>query len=359
MALSEPLRLKYGWREKTADFGHRVDTSVGELRMRVFVAGATGALGFPVVRRLIEAGHEVVGLARTPRRVKQIESLGAHVVIADALDAQALRNALVAARPEIVVHALTAIPPRGPLRTSDFKATNRLRVSGTRNLLSAAIHASARRIVIESMVFIYGFGDLGDAALAEDTPAPLRTPPAWLRPPIDALQSEEAQIAEASRAGLIEGIVLRFGGFYGPGAGLEEMIRLLRRRALPLPRRPVSRGVPWIHINDAALAIIAAIPHAHSGQTYNITDDEPAPAAELVRHLAHAIDGPKPIPVPNWVLRLATPFVASAWFDTTLKVANQKAKHELGWTPQFPTYRHGIADAVRREARTDNATRSA
>jgi nucleoside-diphosphate-sugar epimerase len=325
-------------------------------RMRVFVAGATGALGFPVVRRLIEAGHEVVGLARTARRVKHVEALGARVVIADALDAQALRTALVAACPEIVVHALTAIPPRGPLRASNLKATNQLRVSGTRNLLSAAIHASARRIVVESMVFIYGFGDLGDTPLAEDTPAPMRTPRRWLTPPIDALQSEEAQIAEVSRAGLIEGIILRFGGFYGPGAGLEEMIHLLRRRALPLPRRPVSRGVPWIHISDAASAMVAAIVHGQSGQCYNITDDEPAPAAEFVRHLARAIDAPKPMPVPNWVLRLATPFVASAWFDTTLKVSNQRAKQEFGWTPRFPTYRHGIADAVRRETRTDNAT---
>jgi nucleoside-diphosphate-sugar epimerase len=325
--------------------------------MRVFVAGATGALGFPVARRLIEAGHEVVGLARTARRVKHVEALGARVVIADALDAQALRTALVEARPETVVHALTAIPPRGPSRAADLKATNRLRVSGTRNLLSAAIHASARRIVVESMVFIYGFGDLGDTPLAEDTPAPIRTPPTWLAPPIDALQSEEAQIAEASRAGLIEGIVLRFGGFYGPGAGLEEMNRLLRRRALPLPRRPMSRGVPWIHINDAASAMVAAIAQGQSGQCYNITDDESAPAAELVRHLARAIDAPKPIPVPNWVLRLATPFVASAWFDTTLKVSNQRAKQELRWTPQFPTYRDGIGDAVGREAQTDNATR--
>jgi nucleoside-diphosphate-sugar epimerase len=324
--------------------------------MRVFVAGATGALGFPVIHRLIQAGHDVVGLARTARRIKEIEALGARVVVGDALDAPSLQNALMAARPEIVVHALTAIPRRGPLRAADLTATNRLRVSGTKNLLSAAIHVGARRIVAESMVFIYGFGDLGDVPLAEDTPAPVRRPPEWLTPPIDALQSEEAQIAEASRAGLIEGIVLRFGGFYGPGAGLEEMIRLLRRRALPLPRRPTSRGVPWIHINDAASAIVAAIAQGQSGQCYNITDDEPAPAAELVRHLARAIDAPKPIPVPNWVLHLATPFVASAWFDTTLKVSNQRAKQELGWIPQFPTYRHGIADAVRREARTDNAT---
>jgi nucleoside-diphosphate-sugar epimerase len=318
--------------------------------MRVFVAGATGALGVPVVRGLVREGHEVVGLARTRRRLKQVEALGAHVTVADALDGSALRRELMAIRPEIVVHALTAIPRRGPLRVSDLDTTNRLRVSGTKNLLAAAIHAGARRIVVESMAFIYGFGDLGDAPLTEEAPSPVQTPTGWLRAPIEALQSEETQIADARRAGLIEGVVLRFGGFYGPGAGFEEMKKLLRRRALPVARRPVSRGVPWIHISDAASAVIAATLQQAPGHCYNIADDAPIPVAELIEYLASAIGAPRPFAVPNWMLRVAVPFVASAWFETTLRVSNHKVKTELGWMPKFPTYRDGITDAIRIQA---------
>ncbi len=248
--------------------------------MRIFVAGATGALGFPVVRLLIAEGHDVVGLARTVRRTTCLEALGARVVVADALNAAALRDAVTAAHPDVVVHALTAIPSRGPLRVSDLGATNRLRVSGTKNLLSAAICAGARRIIAESMVFIYGFGDLGDIALTEDMPPAREIPAPWLRPPVDALLSEEAQILNASQARSIEGVILRFGGFYGPGAGIDVMMSRLRRRLLPLPKRPRSRGVPWVHICDAASAVVAAVSGGGSGQTYNVADDEPVPAAK-------------------------------------------------------------------------------
>ena len=314
--------------------------------MRIFVAGATGALGLSVIRRLIAEGHDVTGLARTARRTTPLRTLGARVVIADALNGAALRDAIRGAHPDVVVHALTSIPSRGPLRASDLAATNRLRVSGTKNLLSAAISAGASRIIAESMVFIYGFGDLGDIALTEDMPSAREIPAPWLRPPIDALLSEEAQILNASQAGLIEGIVLRFGGFYGPGAGIDVMINQLRRRSLPLPKQPRSRGVPWIHIHDAASAVVAAVSRETSGQTYNIADDEAVPAAKLIEYLAEAIRAPKPVSIPNWILRIAAPFVASAWFNTTLKVSNKKAKQELGWLPQFPTYRDGIAQAL-------------
>jgi nucleoside-diphosphate-sugar epimerase len=314
--------------------------------MRVFVAGATGALGLSVVRRLIAEGHDVTGLARTARRTTRIGTLGARVVVADALNAAALRGAVTAAHPDVVVHALTAIPSRGPLRASDLNATNRLRVSGTKNLLSAAICAGASRIIAESMVFIYGFGDLGDTALTEDMPPAREIPAPWLRPPVDALLSEEAQILNASKAGSIKGVVLRFGGFYGPGAGIDVMMSRLQRRLFPLPKRPRSRGVPWVHISDAASAVVAAISSGRSGKVYNIADDEPVPARELIEYLAETIRAPKPLSVPNWVLRIAAPFVALAWFDTTLKVSNEKAKQGLGWAPQFPTYRDGIAQAV-------------
>jgi nucleoside-diphosphate-sugar epimerase len=273
-------------------------------------------------------------------------ALGAHVVVADALNAASLRDAVIGAQPDVVVHALTAIPSRGPLRASDLDATNRLRVSGTKNLLSAAICAGARRIVAESMVFIYGFGDLGDTALTENVPLAREVMAAWLRPSIDALISEEAQIMEASQAGSIEGVVLRFGGFYGPGAGIDVIMSRLQRRLLPLPKRPRSRGVPWVHITDAASAVVAAVSSGSSGNVYNVADDEAVPAREFIFYLAETIRAPTPLSVPNWVLRVTAPFVTSAWFNTTLKVSNEKAKRELGWAPQFPTYRDGIAQSV-------------
>jgi nucleoside-diphosphate-sugar epimerase len=321
--------------------------------MRVLVAGATGALGIPVVRQLVDEGHDVVGLARTARRTPRLEALGARAVVADALDATALRDAVLPARPDVVVHALTAIPSRGPLRASDLDATNRLRVSGTKNLLSASIHAGVRRIIVESMVFIYGFGDLGDAPLTEGMAPARMIPDPSLRPPVEALMAEERQVLDASRAGSIEGLILRFGGLYGPGAGIDVMMSRLRRRLLPLPKRPRSRGVPWVHVRDASSAVVAAVSRGGSGQLYNIADDEPTPAREFIEHLARAIRAPKPLSVPDWILRLAVPLVASAWFDTTLIVSNQKAKRELGWVPRFPTYRDGIDDTVRSHATSE------
>jgi nucleoside-diphosphate-sugar epimerase len=195
-------------------------------------------------------------------------------VIASALDAQSLHDAVAAAQPDAIVHALTAIPARGPMWASDLNATNELRITGTRNLLSAAIHTGTRRCVAESMVFIYGFGDLGDGLLTEADAVRQTCPKPWLRPVLDALASEEDQVLNAIRYGRIEGICLRFGGFYGPGAVTDRMAQLLRRRMLPIPKSPTSRGVPWIHIEDAAAAVVVALTRANPGETYNITDDQ-------------------------------------------------------------------------------------
>ena len=315
--------------------------------MRVFIAGATGALGVPVVRRLRAEGHTVIGLARTHRRTQPLASLGAQVVVADALDADALGDAVRQARPELVVHALTAIPPHGPRRPADLNATNALRVTGTKNLLAAAIAAGARRVVAESMVLIYGFGEHGYTALTEDTPVARQAPSAWLQASLDALIAEEALILASTRAGRIEGIVLRFGGFYGPGAGTETMIQMLRRRRLPITPGAPRHAIPWIHISDAAVAVTAALAQGRSGQMYNIADDEAVSASDLISHLAGAVGAPQPWSMPAWLLRLAAPFAAAAWLDTTLCVSNAKAKQELGWTPQFPTFREGMADMAR------------
>ena len=317
--------------------------------MRVFVAGATGALGVPVVRQLISDGHTVVGLAKTRQRTSQIESFGAKAVIADALDAESLRKVVVAAQRDGVVHALTAIPDRGPMRASDLEATNALRIKGTKNLLTAAIDVGARRFIAESMVFIYGFGDLGDDLLTESDAVRRSCPKVWLQPALDALVSEEDEILQATKAGQIEGICLRLGGFYRPGTGTDRMSQLLRRRFLPIPVGALSRGAPWIHVNDAAAAVIAALLRGKAGEVYNIVDDEPLPATVMVRGLAGAIHAPRPWPIPMWFVRLAAPFAAAAWFNTTLRVSNAKAKKDLAWQPRYKTIHEGLRDFAKVE----------
>lgn len=315
--------------------------------MRVFVAGATGALGVAVVRQLISGGHSVVGLAKTKRRTGKIEAFGTQTAIADALDPESLRKVIAAARPDAIVHALTAIPDHGPMRASDLDGTNALRITGTKNLLTTAIDVGARRFIAESMVFIYGFGDLGDDLLTEGDAVRRRCPRAWLKPALDALASEEDQVLQATRAGQIEGICLRFGGFYGPGAGTERMAQLLRRRFLPIPKEALSRGAPWIHIEDAAAAVVAALLRGKGGEVYNIVDDEPIPATTMLRELADVIDAPKPWPIPMWFVQLAAPFAAEAWLHTTLCVSNAKAKEKLAWQPRFRTIRNGLRDFVK------------
>jgi len=222
--------------------------------VRILVAGATGTLGVPLVRALLRAGHEVVGLARTPSRQAAIEALGATAVVADALDAGGLEAAARRAAPEAVVHALSALPRGGPTKASDLEATNLLRVTGTANLLAAAVAAGARRLVAESMVFAYGYGDFGTEPLTEDVP--LAPPDPAVAAAVEALRRLERQVLRAER---IEGVALRYGLFYGAGTGsTRAMVARLRRRMLPLPGGGHGIG-SWIHVHDAATATVAAL----------------------------------------------------------------------------------------------------
>jgi 2-alkyl-3-oxoalkanoate reductase len=276
-------------------------------------------------------------------------------VIGDALNAEGMVAAVASSAPDAVIHALTAIPRHGPLRASDLRPTNRLRIEGTRNRIGAAIAAQARRVVVESMVFVYGYGDLGPDQLTEDRLPAETAPEKWLLPSIRALADEEEQVLEASRSGRIEGVVLRFGGFYGPGAGIELMTRLLRRCVMPLPKKGCGGEVSWIHIQDAAAATVAALYRGHPGGVYNIADDHPALFGDVVRELARRIAAPPPLSVPKWLVRLFAPFMEAAWIGTTLKVSNSKAKQELQWTPRFASYRDGIAEFAAALAKAANA----
>lgn len=303
--------------------------------MKIFVAGGTGTIGVPLVRSLIAAGHEVHSLTRSPDKVDGIRALGAHPAVADALDAGALRRVVAAARPTHVIHQLTALPKQGPRRASDLAPTNRLRTEGTRNLIEASIAAGARRII-------------GGSFAPFQASMPANAPPDVVKG-AEALRSMESQILEASRRGAIEGVVLRYGLFYGPGnPATDYMIHLLRRRMLPVIRN--DQGVlPFIHVDDAVSATIAALDRAPAGAAYDIVDDRPDSMSEVIAGLAFKAGAPRPFSVPLWLPRLLSPYMTGL-VSIRLPLSNAKARAELGWAPKYPTWREGLAGILEHAA---------
>ena len=305
--------------------------------MRIFVAGATGALGRPVVRRLTEVGHEVTGMTRSPEKRRLLEGLGARPVVADALNAAAAQRAVGEARPDAVLNLLTALPSAGPTRARQLRATNEVLQRGTANLIRGARAGGARRMVAESFIGIYGFGT--GEVVTEGAPLPRPDPNTGVGAGRAAMRSLEGQVLGAEG---IEGIVLRYGAFYGPGVGTTEAwVERLRRRKLPLPGGGPGI-VSWIHIEDAAAATVAALERGRPGEVYNVVDDQPAALGEVVGSLAAAIGAPPPRSIPVWVARLLAPYAAAYTTRTNLRVSNEKAKRELEWAPVFPTYREGL-----------------
>ena len=309
--------------------------------MRVFVAGATGALGIPVLRQLAARGHDIIGMTRSNSKRAQIAQFGARAVVADALDRQALAQAVCEAAPTHVLHLLTALPKHGPLRTADIAATNQLRIIGTANLLQAAIAAGATRLVGESFIMVYGYGDLGARPRAEDELPPVPDLDTGLRAVVDALRSLEQQLLRANDQQLIETVVLRYGMFYGAeSASTRYIVGELRKRRVPLVRG--GRGLAsLIHIEDAAAATIAALECGRPGAIYNIADDEPINFNEFVAATAAAVGAPRPFALPGWLLRLVAPVLVDL-VSARLPVSNARARRELGWQPRFPSYREGL-----------------
>lgn len=299
--------------------------------MRVFVAGGSGAIGVPLIRALVAGGHQVTALTRHAANAAPLRALGATPAIADALDAGALRRVVVEAQPTHVVHELTAIPKGGVRSARDLDATNRLRIDGTRNLIDAAVTAGAKRIVVGSFAVFRG-GPSADA-------------PADMRPAAEAVRSLEAQTLEASRSGRIEGVVLRYGLFYGPDTGSTvQMIAMVKSRMLPMIRG--DRGLlSNIHVDDAASATVAALERAPAGSTYDIVDDRPVSFSEIAATLASAAGAPRPFSVPLWVPRLVMPYMARM-VSLRLPLSNENAKADLGWQPAYPTIREGLAQTL-------------
>jgi len=304
--------------------------------MKVFVAGASGTIGVPLVRALVRAGHQVTAMTRTSDKQAMLRALGATPAVADALDPDSIRRAVAAASPECVIHELTALPKNGTVRkASDLDATNRLRIEGTRHLLAAAVAAGARRIIVGSFAPLHGIGPVD----ASDT----------VRPAVDAVESMESQVIEASRRGEIEGVVLRYGLFYGPdNPATLQLIALARKRMLPVVRGDHSL-LPFIHVEDAVNATVAALDHGRPGGSYDIVDDEAASMTEMVVDLAAKAGASRPLTVPAWLPKLVAPYMARI---TSLRTSLSKAaaRAELGWAPAFPTFREGLDDVMHHAA---------
>ena len=303
--------------------------------MRVFVAGATGVVGRQLVPQLVEAGHQVTATTRSPGKSADLRRLGAEPVVVDGLDAVAVGEAVARAEPEVVMHQMTALANGFDLRHFDqtFAATNALRAAGTDNLLAAAQAAGARRVIAQS--FAGWPSRAAGPVTTEDDPFDPDLPAA-MRPALEAIKHLEHAVV----ASPLEGIVLRYGGLYGPGSS-ELMTDLVRKRQVPV----IGGGTgiwSFLHVQDAARAAVAAIGDVPPG-VYNVTDDEPAPVSQWLPALAAAVGARPPLRLPSWIGRLAAGEAAFAMMTSIRGASNAKAKRDLGWEPTWPTWRDGFA----------------
>jgi len=303
--------------------------------MRVFVAGATGVIGSPLVPQLLKAGHEVTAMTRSVLRAAQLEAVGADPVVCDVLDADAVRAAIADATPEAVIHQLTSLPPRIDWGDpSVFDAHNCLRTDGTRILIEAALASGATRLVAQSIAF--GYAPTGDFVKAEDAALFTDAPPP-LGGAVAAIVELEQRIT--GTAG-IEGVVLRYGMLYGPGTYYDR--RGTTAADVIAGRVPLIEGATgmysWLHVDDAASAAVAALERGTPG-IYNVVDDAPAPQPEWLPVLAQALGAPPPAPADV----LPPPESPDMWLRGA---ANTKAKRELGWAPRYASWREGFAASL-------------
>lgn len=312
----------------------------------MLVAGASGAIGPPVVRELLHRGHEVVAATATPAKRARLEQLGASAIVADLLEPDALRLALAETSPEAVVNM--ASKWRGnPIRVSQVRPANEMRERGTRNLLAAATAAGVRRYVSESMIFIYGYGRHSRPVTEEQPPGRERR--GGLQAVIDAVASSEQQVREATERGSIEGVSLRFGLFHGRHAPTTSMMfDLVRRRRMPL----IGDGSAvhsWIELEDAARAVADALERAPADSVYNVVDDTPVSIRDYLAEIVRLTGARAPRRVPYWLVRPFASYLAAAFGRPVLPVSNEKLKRELVWRPSYPSYREALAPVAARE----------
>jgi 2-alkyl-3-oxoalkanoate reductase len=309
--------------------------------MKVFVAGASGAIGRPLVAQLVAAGHEVTGMTRRQERAAAIREAGAEAVVCDVFDAEELNQAVAVAAPEVVVHALTALPPSFKPKSDYLAATNRVRTEGTRNLLAAAQAAGARRMVAESVAFFYE--PEGDWVKGEEARL-FVDPQGRFAAGRDALVELERRVTGAEG---LEGVVLRFGWFYGPGTYYDRdgsMAEETQKRRNPIVGAGTGR-FSFIHVEDAATAIVAALDQGAPG-VYNVVDDEPAQLREWLPVYAEALGAKPPRRVPAWLARLVAGADLAGAAISMRGASNAKAKRELGWRPAHPSWREGFRESL-------------
>jgi nucleoside-diphosphate-sugar epimerase len=307
--------------------------------MKIFVAGATGAMGKQLVPRLVAAGHRVTGTTRSEAKQEGLWDLGATPMVVDALDPEQVADAVAKAQPDVIIHELTSIASLDMRHFDrDFAMTNRLRTEGTDHLLSAGRAVGVKRFVAQSYTS-WPYARTGGPVKSEEDPldpAPARE----MRDSMAAIRHLESAVLGADWT---TGIVLRYGGFYGPGTSLTpggEQFEMVRRRKFPV----VGNGAgvwSFVHIADAAEATVAAVEHGRRG-VYNVVDDDPAAVAEWLPALAHAIDAPKPWRVPRFVGRLVAGEAGAVMMTEMRGASNAKAKRELGWEPRHPSWRAGF-----------------
>jgi 2-alkyl-3-oxoalkanoate reductase len=319
--------------------------------MKVFIAGATGALGRQLVPQLVARGHEVVGMTRSASKQDLVRSLGARPVVADALDPDAVAQAVASAEPEVIVHQLTALSGKmsirdagHPDRSSMAKMTNRLRTEGTNHLLAAGRAVGARRFVAQSFGS-FRFARTGGPVQTEADPLD-PDPPGVRQPGLEAFLYLERAVTTIEWG---EGLALRYGGFYGPGTGISlapdaQMAGPIRKRRFPIVG---DGGGVWslVHIEDAAAATAIAVEHGQPG-VYNVVDADPAPVREWLPLLASALGAKPPRRIPRWLGRLAAGEVATLMMTEARGASNAKAKRELGWQLRYPSWRQGFAQGL-------------
>jgi nucleoside-diphosphate-sugar epimerase len=303
--------------------------------MRVFVTGATGALGRHLVPGLVAAGHQVTATTRSAAKTGQLREAGAEPVVVDGLDRAAVIAAVRAAAPEVIVHQMTALADMRSLRRFDrvFAATNELRTKGTDNLLAAAAEAGTRRVVAQ--------GYTGWPNERSGGPVKTEGDPLDPRPIPSARQSLAAlrHVEQAVPAGVPEGVVLRYGSFYGPGAS-ESLLDIARKRQIPV----IGGGTgiwSFIDTSDAAAATVAAVAGGAPG-VYNIVDSDPAPVAEWLPYLAEVLGAKPPLRVPAWLGQLLAGELVVAQMTSVRGSSNEKARKELGWEPRYASWREGF-----------------
>ncbi|TDD69692.1 NAD(P)-dependent oxidoreductase [Jiangella aurantiaca] len=308
--------------------------------MRVFVAGGSGAIGRRLVPQLVARGHQVTATTTNPRRLGLLTRLGAEAVVMDGLDAASVGEAVAHARPDAIVHEMTALS-FAHAGKPDFRhperfgaLTNRLRTEGTDHLLAAAEATGVSHLVAQSLAIWPANREAGP--VADDDRPPLEQLPAKLRIMAEPLRHVEGVVVKAG------GAALRYGGFYGPGGGIEEQIDLVRKRRMPV----IGGGTGyfcWVHIDDAAAATVLAVEQQANG-VFNIVDDDPAPVREWLPYLAACVGAKRPRRIPAWLVRPLAGEMGVAIMTQGRPFSNTKAKRELGWQPRYPTWREGFKD---------------